>query len=305
MHTVINKIWPEWNNFNEVSANYNSNENEFVKSINTIAERSDQKIYKIVDMEILLNKINEIAESLKNANETNTYVNSDLKALTTIYDRFQPKKLDKFRYDAAYKRAAKQSDNIKEMYEKRKVGIYEPIPEDPDKPKEGSAQDKYEIDFDIYQKTFVQNVAKALSEIGSSRMRAYHKISQIGSEIVNKAPPIEINYAQSDEDLKQEMKKLNRVVRKNKKMLDKEFAVDEIDEDDFCIVKEQKGIVDISDDEEEEAEGPTNASSTDHNIKNLAQMMLHANTQNPDNNNSGNKQKKGRRNRHGKRRNHF
>ncbi|OHS98657.1 hypothetical protein TRFO_34872 [Tritrichomonas foetus] len=280
MHSVINKLglFPEWHNFTEAETNFNQAEENFVRSIDTLAEEKEDKFFKVNNFSYLSQQIQYIANSLSSSNiSLGSVLEPEMKKAQEIYDKFQTKKLDKFKYDNAYKRAIKRSNDIHEMLEKRRNGIFEStdFDDDDDQPKPGSSQAKYDQDYDLYQKAFVQNMSNIFGEVASSRMRTSAKICEIGSLLKEKASNIEIVHKQTENELSAEMKKLHKVVRKNKKMLDKEFTVDECEDDEIIIVKEEKGIVDVSDEEEEEEENI----STNQNIA-TPKVQIHGDTNN-------------------------
>lgn len=306
MQTVINKLglFPEWSNFSEANKNLAHSEDSFVKSLDPIKsfEGSNQNMYEFPNLQIITNQVQEISDVMDNANQAISCESSDLKNLESIYSKFQPKKLDKIRFDNSYKKSISKSDQIHEMIESHQINMFNLENNDEQKADPESKQEKFDREFDEYQKIFIQNFANIINEFASTKIRTATKVAEIGSLLVDKVSPIVIVHNESTEDLSQEMKKLKKVVRNNDKILNNEDKVDACDDDDeFVIVQDKKGVIELSDGEyydddyEEEnnsiKEQPVQPKardsipSNDENINNLAKMLYEDDTNNANSNN--------------------
>lgn len=302
MQTVINKLglFPEWSNFSEANKNLAQSEDSLVKSLDPIKsfEGSNQNMYEFPNLQILTNQAQEISNVMDNANQAISCESSDLKNLESIYSSFQPKKLDKIRFDNSYKRSIEKSNQIHEMIENKQFNF---IDEDEQKVEPESRQEKFNNEYDEYQKIFIQNLANIINEFSTTKIKTATKLAEIGSLLNDKASPIEIIHSQNIEDFNQELKDLKKVVKNNDKILTNEDKVEVNDDDnDFVIVQDKKGVIELSDGEyydddyEEdnnndikEQPAPPKAQDSippsDENISHLAKMLFDEDTNNIDN----------------------
>lgn len=300
MQTVINKLglFPEWSNFNEANKNLAHSEDSLVKSLDPIKsfEGSNQNMYEFPNLQILTNQTQEISNVMDNANQAISCESSDLKNLESIYSKFQPKKLDKIRFDNSYKKSIQKSDQIQQMIESKQFNAFN-LENNDEQVDPESKQGKFDQEFGEYQKIFIQNLANIINELSSTKMRTATKVAEIGSLLYDKASSIEIIHKENIEDINQEMKKLKKDVRNNDKILNNEDKVDACDDDDeFVIVQDKKGIIELSDGEyyeydDEDEENNTKAQtsqpkeqnivqSNDENIDQLAKMLYDDETNN-------------------------
>lgn len=252
MQTVINKIFPEWSNFSEANKNFLQTEDQFVKSLELIQsfEGNNQNMYQIRTLSFLNQKVHEISSILDDGNQAISCVNLDLKNLESVFNKFQTKKLDKKRYDNAYKRCIKTSDEIRDMIEKQQTNISNLL-ENEEQPEPGSKQEKFDQEYNEYQKSFVLGLSNIMSEISASKLRTSTNITEIGENFADKKSPIEIYHRDTIEELHQEIKSLEKVIRENDKSLNNEGEVDICDDDGFTIIQDPKKV-NMSNIEEEE-----------------------------------------------------
>lgn len=302
MQTVINKLglFPEWSNFSESNKNLAQSEDTFVKSLDPIKcfEGSDQNMYEFPNLPILTHQIQDISTVMENGNQAISCESSDLKNLESIYNKFQTKKFDKSKFDCSYKKSIKKSDAIHEMIEQHQLDMTN-LENDEEKAEPGSKQEKFDQEFDEYQHIFIQSLSNIFNEFSSTRMRTATKIAEVGSLLSEKASPIQIVYGETMNELNEEIKKLKKVVRNNDKILNNEDTVKVCDDDEFTIVEDQKGVIELSDGEyyEDEYEDDDNSAKpqsettkvqnsappTDESITRLAKMLFDDEEQNNNN----------------------
>ena len=252
MQTVINKIFPEWSNFSEANKNFLHTEDQFVKSLELIKsfEGNNQNVYQIRTLSFLNQKVHEISSTIDDGNQAISCVNLDLKNLESVFNNFQTKKIDKIRFDNSYKRSIKRADEIHDMIEKNET-ILSSLQENEDHPEPGSKQEKFDQEFNEYQKTFALGIGNIVSELSATKLRTATSIAEIGENFADKKSPIEIYHRDTIEELDQEMKLLKKVIRENNRNLDNEGEVDICDDDGFTIIQDPKKV-NMSDCEEEE-----------------------------------------------------
>lgn len=256
MQTVISKLglFPEWGNFIEANTNFVKSEDTFVKSLIPLSgfDESELKTIKIRDLSTMTQPVHEISETMDNSNQAISYVHADLKNLESTYNKFQPKKLNKLKYDASFKRSMKKSDDLHEMFQSGQVNFFDDNDDEAECAEELTKQQKYDKEFDDYQKDFIQSMANIFSEIAISRSKAAAKIGEIGKGLRNKPFSIEIIQRQTDEDVINEMKKLKKTIKKAEKLPEEKVSVDENDDDDFVLVKDEGFNSSPSEDEYED-----------------------------------------------------
>lgn len=252
MKTVINKIFPEWSNFSEANKNFLQVEDQFVKSLELIQsfEGNNQNMYQIRTLSILNQKVHEISSILDDGNQAISCVNLDIKNLESVFNKFQTKKLDKLKYDNSYKRAIKKADEIHDMIEKQQLD-FSILQENEDQPEPGSKQEKFDQEFNEYQKSFALGLSNIISELSASKLRTATNITEIGEDFADKKSPIEIYHRDTIDELNQEIKALKKVIRENNKSLNNEGEVDICDDDGFTIIQDPKKV-NLSDCEEDE-----------------------------------------------------
>lgn len=248
MQTVINKIVPEWSNFSEANKNFLHNEDQLVKSLEPLQtfEGNNQNLYQIKTLSFLNQKVHEISTVLDDGNQAISCVNLDVKNLESVFNNFQKKKLDRSKYDNSYKRALKKSDAIHEMLVKHQTNLINQE-NDEDQPEPGSKQEKFDQEFNEYQKSITQGVANILCEISSSKIRTATNIAEIGGNFADKKSPIEIYHKDSIEDLNQEIKILEKIINNANDSLNNEKNIEICDDDDgFTIVQDKKSNMSMS-----------------------------------------------------------